>query len=108
LIWLNLRDNQITSIENGYFNGLSSLERLDLDSNQITSIESGDFDGLSSLNSMNLNYNCINIQDIIILNYLSTLSGSIIYYDTQYVCVDIQYSPSTTTTGSVTGSLIFR
>ena len=49
---LDLYCNQITSLENGDFQGLSNLQALDLDGNQITSIESGDFQGLSNLQSL--------------------------------------------------------
>ena len=47
-----LNGNQITSIENGDFQGLSNLQTLDLGGNQITSLENGDFQGLSNLQTL--------------------------------------------------------
>ena len=56
---LELWVNQITSIEQGDFQGLSNLQGLFLFSNQITSIESGAFQGLSNLQYLDLTNNQI-------------------------------------------------
>ena len=56
---LSLGINQITSVENGAFQGLSNLQYLDLTNNQITSLESGAFQGLSNLQYLVLTYNQI-------------------------------------------------
>ena len=104
---LSLNNNQITSIENGDFAGLPSfLQYLTLYWNQITSIESGDFAGLPNLQWLDLNYNCLNTEDSLVTSYLDTLPG-IYNYREQLVCVQIQYSPSTSTRWPVTGSLSF-
>jgi Leucine-rich repeat (LRR) protein len=51
---LDLHSNQITSLENGDFDGLGNLKWLDLSGNQITSIEDGAFEGLSNLEELHL------------------------------------------------------
>ena len=55
LIKLNLRNNKIATIADGAFNGLTTLENLDLSYNCITDIP--DLSGLVSLESLNLNHN---------------------------------------------------
>jgi Leucine-rich repeat (LRR) protein len=118
---LNLNDNQITSIDNGDFNGLSNLTSLSLQSNQITSIESGDFAGLSSLTVLDLTYNqitsiesgsfvglgaliylglhtnCLDTDDSLVTSYLDTLPviDYRIDYSNQLICLQVQYSTST-------------
>jgi hypothetical protein len=56
---LFVNDNQITSIENGDFEGLINLEELFLGTNQITRIERGSFKGLTNLRWLALNGNQI-------------------------------------------------
>ena len=102
---LNLESNQITSIENGDFVWLTNLQQIYLQSNQITSIESGGFVWLTNLLYLYLESNCINIEDIIITNYLDTLPW--INYNPQYVCAFVNYTPSDgPSIWPVTGSLI--
>ncbi len=106
LMSLYLGGNQITSIENWDFDGLSALTTLSLQSNQITSIESGDLNGLSALTTLDVQNNCLNIEDTLVTNYLNTLPG-IQSYQTQFVCLQVEYSTKTTTNWPVTGSLKF-
>ena len=63
---LDLRQNQITSIENEYFNNLPNLATLDLSENQITHIAANAFTGLLKLKNLDLStnkINSLNIQD---------------------------------------------
>jgi Leucine-rich repeat (LRR) protein len=106
LIYLDISDNQIMSIESWTFNWLSSLENLNLYNNQIANIESWDFNWLSNLTYLYLHGNCLNNEDSTLTNYLDTIPW--INYSNQYVCMKLQYAPSTPTTGLVTGSLVFR
>ncbi len=105
LTTLYLGSMQITSIESGDFAGLSSLSELYIYWNSITSIESGDFSGLDSLTTLELNSNCLNTDDNLVTDYLNTLNGA--EYWNQLVCIQTQYSPSMSTSWSVTGSLSF-
>ncbi|XP_056005693.1 slit homolog 2 protein-like isoform X2 [Ostrea edulis] len=54
---LYLFSNQLTTIGNGAFEGLSNLQTLILGYNQLTTIENGAFEGLSNLQELNLGYN---------------------------------------------------
>jgi hypothetical protein len=56
---LSLHGNQITSIENGDFQGLDNLRDLQLWNNRIASIENGAFDGLDNLQWLGLSGNQI-------------------------------------------------
>ena len=47
----------LATIEGGAFNGLSSLQSLNLSYNKITTLPSGVFEGLSSLTKLNLDGN---------------------------------------------------
>jgi Leucine-rich repeat (LRR) protein len=71
---LNLRTNQITSIENGDFEGLNNLQTLFLGSNPITNIENGAFQGLNNLQALGLpNITSIESGDFEGLDNLPTL-----------------------------------
>ncbi|MCX6823003.1 MAG: right-handed parallel beta-helix repeat-containing protein [candidate division SR1 bacterium] len=59
LSYVDLRYNNITSIEGGTFSGLLNLSDLYLNYNQITSIESGTFVNLPSLGGLYLSHNQI-------------------------------------------------
>ncbi len=48
---------------------------------------------------------CIDTENTTLINYLDTITG--MDYDDQYVCLDLEYTPTTSTEGSVTGSIIF-
>ncbi|XP_048750847.2 slit homolog 2 protein-like isoform X2 [Ostrea edulis] len=58
---MDLSSNDITTIEDGAFFGLSGLQSLDLSTNKITNIENGAFCGLTSLQSLDLSFNDITI-----------------------------------------------
>ena len=58
---LRLTENSLTTLEAGFFNGLSNPERLYLDENQITIIIPGSFSGLSSLQRLDLDQNWLTI-----------------------------------------------
>lgn len=59
LTLLSFQSNGLISIENGTFSGLTSLTTLNLDGNNITSIESGAFSDLTSLRVLNLEGNAM-------------------------------------------------
>jgi Leucine-rich repeat (LRR) protein len=95
---LRLQENGITTIESGAFNGLSSLSELNLNDNGITTIESGAFNGPSYLDYFDLTDNCID-RDLLSEDILSQVEDSYNFnWSTQYVCLDVEYSPS----GSIT------
>jgi Leucine-rich repeat (LRR) protein len=72
---LNLRTNQITSIETGDFQGLNDLQTLSLGSNPITSIAMGAFQGLKNLQALGLpNITSIERGDFQGLDNLPTLA----------------------------------
>ncbi|XP_056007387.1 vasorin-like [Ostrea edulis] len=50
--YLNLWENKITTLPNGIFDALTSLETLDLESNEITTLPNGIFDALTSLQTL--------------------------------------------------------
>ncbi|XP_029637051.2 uncharacterized protein LOC115212327 [Octopus sinensis] len=54
---LNLRENNISTIKEGVFLGLSNLERLDLKWNNIATLKAGAFTGLSNLTYLTLSNN---------------------------------------------------
>lgn len=56
---LDISANRITRLENGVFHGLTNLRTLNLQENQITSIEHGAFDGLTNLQTLDLQENHI-------------------------------------------------
>ena len=51
---LNLQQRNLSSLQVGDFNGLTSLTKLDLDRNQLTSLPAGIFDQLTSLTHLEL------------------------------------------------------
>jgi hypothetical protein len=57
------------------------------------------------LTNLGLWYNCINNEDSLVTSYLDTLPG--IDYSSQFICLQTQYTPSTSTSWPVTGSLSF-
>ncbi len=56
-IWLRLRGNDLTTLPEDVFEGLSNLGYLDLSSNMITTLPEDLFDGLSSLTRLELTNN---------------------------------------------------
>ena len=106
LTHLYLNQNNITSIEIWDFNGLDNLQYLNLNDNIISLIESWCFDSLTSLWYLYLQENCINIEDTTITNYIDGL-WVMHQYNRQYICVRINYTPSTPTSWSVLWNLYF-
>jgi len=142
---LEIRGNQLTNLKPGIFDGLDNLQSLYLDSNQITDIQLWVFDSLVNLNQLDLSYNqitsiaswafgvvnaekpvplwsytpasysnisylnlssnCLDTEDTSTLAYLDTFGAQ---YSSQYVCVGINYTPNTTTLGTVVGTLAFK
>ncbi|TRY58868.1 hypothetical protein DNTS_027460 [Danionella cerebrum] len=70
---LILSNNKIQELLNGSFNGLSSLERLDLKNNIITHIEPGAFYGLFSLKRLDLSKNLIGCLHVDVFKGLANL-----------------------------------
>ncbi|XP_062621341.1 carboxypeptidase N subunit 2-like [Saccostrea cucullata] len=56
---LGLRDNEITNIQTNAFNGLPNLQDLDLQQNRINTLGDNAFDSLSNLDTLWLNFNKI-------------------------------------------------
>ena len=66
---LGLASNGISEIESGSFNGLISLERLNLDRNRLTVLNAGMFQGVVSLRWLRLSNNRINsLEDDVFTN----------------------------------------
>jgi hypothetical protein len=57
LRWLLLYNSTFTTVLEGAFEGLASLQRLDLDDNQLTALPEGALQGLASLQKLYLNNN---------------------------------------------------
>ena len=57
LLWIDLRDNQLTELSLGVFGGQSSMTSINLQNNQLTALPNGVFDGLSSLTTISLQNN---------------------------------------------------
>jgi Leucine-rich repeat (LRR) protein len=76
---LQLNRNQVTSIEQGDFQGLTNLRSLELTDNQITSIEQSDFDGLSELQWLYLGRNQITDIDSRVFAGLAHLQDLFLY-----------------------------
>jgi len=83
---------------------LTNLTHLNFDNNQIINISTGLFNGLSNLTYLSLNGNCLDMSNSAMISYLDSLWAS--HFD-PYVCLWINYTPQTSTTWSVIGSLFF-
>ena len=57
LNWLNLSDNQLTTLPQGIFSELSNLFTLNLSDNQLPTLPQGIFSGLSNLSRLDLDRN---------------------------------------------------
>ena len=101
---LYLYENQLSSLPDWAFNGLTNLTHLNFDNNQIINISTGLFNGLSNLTYLSLNGNCLDMSNSAMISYLDSLWAS--HFD-PYVCLWINYTPQTSTTWSVIGSLFF-
>ena len=49
---LSLKENSLTELPDGVFDGLTALENLLLDSNDLTGLPDGVFDGLTALENL--------------------------------------------------------
>jgi Leucine-rich repeat (LRR) protein len=56
---LRLSYNQLTTLPENVFNGLSNLQQLGLDNNQLTSLPENAFNGLSNLRTLVLDFNTL-------------------------------------------------
>ena len=56
---MNLDDNALTELPDGVFDGLASLEQLQLEGNALTELPDGVFDGLASLEQLQLEGNAL-------------------------------------------------
>ena len=77
---LNLRGNPLTTIKTGAFNGLSSLTELDLSPTgssrgKLTTIEAGTFYGLASLQTLNLHNNNLTTLPTSVFEGLNTVTS---------------------------------
>ena len=108
-IWL--RDNAISILPDGIFDGLTSLKDLDLSNNDIVSLPDGIFDGLTSLEELSLNDNKLTgiesgtFSDLVSLVYLNvrpcTRDGIVASSSTSYDC---STSPTSSPTASSASS----
>jgi Leucine-rich repeat (LRR) protein len=72
---LILNSNQLTSLSDGVFQGLSQLQKLWLNTNQLTSLSDGVFQGLSQLRDLGLNGNQLTSLPDGVFQGLSQLRG---------------------------------
>ncbi|CAC5406158.1 unnamed protein product [Mytilus coruscus] len=72
-IILYLQNNRISSLDINIFNGLTQLQRLNLNGNQITSLDENIFNGLAGLQELKLNDNQMTSLDGNIFNGLTAL-----------------------------------
>ena len=70
---LNLYRNRLTTLEAGVFDGLTSLISLDLSDNELTSLDVGVFRGLSSLTSLDLSINELTLLEEGVFGELTSL-----------------------------------
>lgn len=98
---LDLKSNRLTTIENWIFNSLPFLNSLDLNNNQLISIESWAFDGMW-FDSLSLYNNCLDTDDTALTEYLDSFAA---IYAEQYVCLWVNYTPKTQTSGPVVWNL---
>ena len=57
--WLDLSSDQITSLQEGDFDGLTGMYRLDVGANSLTSLPEGIFAGLTGLRELFLHFNAL-------------------------------------------------
>ena len=70
---LTLEFQSLSSLQEDDFDGLSSLQSLELNDNSLSSLHVDIFDGLSSLQSLELNYNSLSSLHVDIFDGLSSL-----------------------------------
>ena len=75
---LNLAGADITSLKEGDFSGLTSLETLNLESNELSVLPGGVFSGLTSLQYLNLGYNDISLLPAGVFSGLTSLQDLIL------------------------------
>ncbi len=103
---INLSYNDITTINQNAFSGLSSLETLDLSHNLISTITQNSFSGLSSLETLILSHNPLptitqnvfsaltTLEKLVLSNtYLSKISDSTFSGLTSLQVLDLGYNP---------------
>jgi uncharacterized protein (DUF952 family) len=105
LVRLYLDGNQLTSLPNKAFSGLSNITHLIVDDNQLTSLPADAFDGLTNIIYLYLHNNCLDTT----LNFDNPTANSQwnSQKSDQKVCPRFIYTPSTPTTGNVLGTLTF-
>lgn len=78
---LNLNANELTSLPEDIFDGLSELTRLNLTSNDLTALPEDIFDGLTSLDTLKLGYNELSSLPADIFDGLGSLSALWLYFN---------------------------
>ena len=102
---LNLMGNQIRTIESQSFMWLAALLNLDLKYNRLVVVANWEFDGLSPYPTyIDLRDNCLDSTSAATTEYFTSFAVERTY---QYVCPDIVYTPDSSTTGEVVGTLFF-
>ena len=87
---LDLRSNQLTRINDGYFSGLANLRFLYLDRNEIQNLSTDSFQDLVNLTKLYLSHNRITVLDLAVLSPLKQLNSLDISQNIISSCKSVQ------------------